>query len=1511
MQVNLKKERNVIAAAALFVAGLSAVQAAIYPAPANTGRPSAAFPAEFFAFEPPVAEGTAANVPAIAEWTRVNEPGDTLALTGSRLSVLSGTDAGRDTQFRVFGQSGSTKMEGDAAIQRLDGMQAAITLPNTLPANTMYFLWTRNNNGFSEPVGINQTESWWATDRAVKDGTISIYGRNLQLGSGKAYVYIEELNQWLTSTQANPYKAEFKLPATIANGTYTLWAHNGHGREYGWANALKIAVETAVNWTAGNTLNVKNAPFNAKGDGSADDYGAIQQAIDSAGAGDTVYLPAGTYKIGDNIRRLSGKRLLGAGMEQTKITTHSAFANATYAEMFYIDRSADFAMGEMTLDAGAYPKGKVFRGRDMDNGTIENVRFTQVGSTVSADLVDISNSKYIRFKGCEFYPCRNVFVGNTKQVGFYECDWYGLFDCNVLLSSWGANELSIEKCSAQHYDDSDPTDGSGWCQGRFLWGSGHGGTHRNLYFGNNSINNMHPRFDPRFDKYNQNGRMNTGEHVMFEWTATFHDGKPTAVDGNTLTFSNITKDVSNTIIVIIDGEGVGQSRRVSAYDEATGKVTVDEPWRVQPNTGSTVVMGRYVNRMAVYDNFFDGHERLMDPLDSGALATNRTATTAVSVYGAFQDLVVAENTIQQTRQGIISWGFGYNYIDPELNNLQPNYFNLFTKNTMNDCFQGIRNTTDTFNSYANSPGTIIAFNVWRKNAMTNISFEAVSYDSKYVDLPIGMTVYDHNSAVDFGVSVGRSENLRNQVWVGNSFTGDGGDTAISFEADHTPMLSENSWNNFATTYGAGPGAVLELPARVITLCPIANSCSVEIRNAGTETLNWTASSADSWLKLGQTSGNTAAEKASSLALSLNTQPTTDMEAVITVSGAGQTRKMTVLFDLDSSGPLPPTNPPTPVLNAIAITGPTEINEGASANYTCTATYSDGSHSAVSAMWSENSDKASIGGNGTLTAALVDADTPVVLTANFGGKTAMFGVTIKNVPAATLTAIQISGPVSVSEGATAQFSCTASYSDGSSATVSPTWSENSAAASISTSGLLTAGAVSADTAVIITAQFGGITDTHSVTVTDVPSTVTLTGILIDGPASVTEGTTGQFKCTARYSDGSSATVSPVWSDNSPNAYIGNNGTFSASQVSADEIVTVTAQYGGITETRSVTIVNIAAVSLSSISISGPASLNEGASGQYSCTAHYSDGSSQPVVPDWAVNSAVAAIDTAGLLTAGNVAANTPIIVSANYGGKSADFNVTVIYVMPTLTGLTVSGPAVLEAGNSGQYTCTAGYSDGSTALVAASWSENSAAASINTASGLLNTAGVTASETLSVTASFGGMSASKSVIINYPVKTLTTISISGPALANENALAQFVCYAHYSDGSSEEVRPVWSVDNTIGYIGANGTLQTGDVDVTTEFTVTAVYEGLVANHNVTIKVVGTNIVYPLSGFAGKTVKAELWDETAQQWHDLGTIDSPEELVIENVNAGQWYWITIKEWNGDTGEWEQVHANWVSM
>ncbi|MGD9216795.1 MAG: fibronectin type III domain-containing protein, partial [Desulfobacteraceae bacterium] len=268
------------------------------------------------------------------------------------------------------------------------------------------------------------------------------------------------------------------------------------------------------------------------------------------------------------------------------------------------------------------------------------------------------------------------------------------------------------------------------------------------------------------------------------------------------------------------------------------------------------------------------------------------------------------------------------------------------------------------------------------------------------------------------------------------------------------------------------------------------------------------------------------------------------------------------------------------LSSITINGPTQLDENDNAQYTATANYSDGSSSTLSSgiTWSENSAATSITSSGVLTTANVTSDTSVTITASYGGHTDTHTVTVQNVPH-TLSSITISGPIQVDENSSAQYTCTANYSDGSSSTISSgiTWNENSAATSITSNGLLTAGRIDSDRSVTITAAYEGISDTHSVTVKDVAvknESVTLSSLTISGPAQLNEGGTAQYTCTANYSDNTTANItdSVHWSVNSDDANINAAGQLVAGAVRSDELVTITASIDGQQANHNLTINN---------------------------------------------------------------------------------------------------------------------------------------------------------------------------------------------------------------------------------------------------------------------------------------------------------------------------------------------------
>ncbi len=190
-----------------------------------------------------------------------------------------------------------------------------------------------------------------------------------------------------------------------------------------------------------------------------------------------------------------------------------------------------------------------------------------------------------------------------------------------------------------------------------------------------------------------------------------------------------------------------------------------------------------------------------------------------------------------------------------------------------------------------------------------------------------------------------------------------------------------------------------------------------------------------------------------------------------------------------------------------------------------------------------------------------------------------------------------------------------------------------------------------------------------------------------------------------------------------------------------------------------------------------------------------------------------------------------------------------------------------------------------------------------------TASVTVDQNFTITASYGGKVDTHVVTLANVVK-LVGLSISGSASVSENTEAQFFCTANYDDGSSEAVSANWSEDSAVASFGAAGLLTVGNVELGDSVTITAAFEGRVVSRSVAIWAEGLQVSYPLSGFG--TIKANLWDETAQEFKvEFAEMDNPDELKITDLEPGRWYRLDIFEYDSNSGVWEQVHTNWISM
>ena len=876
------------------------------PPPPEVPAPTPNFPAAFDPFNTPADDGAPHDqAPTLGDWTKTAAPGDTIVLTGSRLSLFAGNALGRDMRFTVFGQSGPLPVVAEAAIQHLSGDLVAVTLPTNLPPWSTYLLWPGNEAGNGTPAVLNQTEAWWiGPDVATRGEFFSVYGRNLSHGGGetRGWVYLQStltgVGQWLASTSANPYKVDFLLPADVATGTYRVWAHNGHGGVYGWAQPLTLTVDGGLAWNNAASFDVR--AYGAIPNDNLDDAIAIRNTLAAAGAapGSTVYLPAGNYLLRSPIYRIPpATRILGDGMHQTVLRGMTNFPHESFGMISCSLDRVEFR--DLTLDTDGtidtWRRNTLIDMRGSDRVRFTNVRFSQFKDLLQGPPIDMDRSHLVVFRGCEFDEVGGIFLGKGRQLHFDDCAFRGVNDNIAMVYQWGAAEVSFTRCTAADYDNSNPNDPRGWAQGRWIAGAGIWGANRNMYVGNNRTIDLTVR--PGF--WNQN----TGEQFMFEAMDTLFRAVPLAADQNTVRFAGLTNTYAGEVMVVVGGTGLGQSRTITGGNLATGTLTVDLPWNLPPDTASTVVIGQYMTHMALYGNAFDGKPSAL---------SNNVACSGVEPFGGCVDIVVASNSFHELRTGISNFSLP-NQLNGRLVT-EPNFFNLFADNAFDQCRVAMATWVDRYDNLPITYDPCMLGNSFRGNRILNCTETALPFYTRDPNPSVYMNVFARNT----GTNLVRFANLfpsasRDQVFVGNQCSGNGRDAAVCLTSNGQAVVRDNLYTGFTANYsGYPPGGLLEAPRRAIRQAAATNGVirgALTLWNSGTASLSWTGSANVPWLTLDLSGGSLANERsAASVPFTTQTtglQPGTNTAQITVLANAGQTRQ----FNLEFEVPFPTTTEP--------------------------------------------------------------------------------------------------------------------------------------------------------------------------------------------------------------------------------------------------------------------------------------------------------------------------------------------------------------------------------------------------------------------------------------------------------------------------------------------------------------------------------------------------------------------------------------------------------------------------
>ncbi len=524
------------------------------------------------------------------------------------------------------------------------------------------------------------------------------------------------------------------------------------------------------------------------------------------------------------------------------------------------------------------------------------------------------------------------------------------------------------------------------------------------------------------------------------------------------------------------------------------------------------------------------------------------------------------------------------------------------------------------------------------------------------------------------------------------------------------------------------------------------------------------------------------------------------------------------------------------LVSIAVTPPsatTGVN--GTVAFTATGTLSDGSHQDLTTAVSWTSSNATVATVTPAGLARGFAAGVANVSATLG---AVSGTATLTVTPATLVSIAVTptAPV-VGVRVTIPFQATGTYSDGSVADFTPTvtWSSSDPGTLAITSAAV--GTTVAPGTSIVTASFGGILGTTTVTVTP----ATLLSIAVT-PASSTlaVGGTTQLVATGTYSDMTAVdlTDSAAWSSSTPGAVFvsntpGSNGFVTAL---APGSAAITATLGGVSGAAKVTVTAATLVSIAIVPASPTVPL--ATTIPLAARGTYTDGSIIDVTTtvNWSVDDTAIATISNAAGTNGNVTGKTvgTTQVHADLGGIRGSATLTVTAATLVSIAITPSNTTV-QVGTRQVMTATATFSDMTTADVTttAVWTTgNTGVATVSNALGARGQLTATGAGTTSVTATVGAVSGSTNVTVTTPTASQLVVSPIAPTnRVGQNR--QFAAILVFSNGTQQNVTALamWSSSSTaVATINRTGLAMAVSVGTTA---ISAVYQGLSATTTFTV------------------------------------------------------------------------------
>ncbi|HZG57981.1 glycosyl hydrolase family 28-related protein, partial [Paenibacillus sp.] len=528
-----------------------------------------------------------------------------------------------------------------------NGFFAVAKMPEDA-APGVYNVWVKNSDGWSPAYKMNAVRPLFISEyEAFRGLDIQIAGRNFD---GKEFGGATDTKVRLNDgagrivdaavKTVNPYGITFKVEdqplgeyfVEVSNDGGMNWTRLENGQKLSVLEAGEDPLGLGVAWAAdfnwGHRVDVTS--YGANPDDTEDDTAAVQQAVDAAAIGGGVaYFPKGSYYL-STVNLPADVVLLGEDRTETKLIYTGEggnFINTKDADPTYEPIAEKQGVARMTLllsDPEKRPDSFIWLGQAWGD-SVGDLRLRNANRLFVSE-VDISyptdtKGSTGRGLGLEFVGKERILVQNNRFVGWhatpyitYMGQYYTLknnlfeFTEGYLVGTATFSFYENNTVRAVHSE---------------LHMESHGMFARsNAYIANNTVENM----GDTANVYND------GEAICTEMPGgIFNYGKVLTADSMSITVAP-TKNLVNPnlqygdlSVVITDGRGIGQLRKVESIDKYT--ITVKEPFDIVPDSTSRFSLQAPLDNTTIYNN------------------TVKDNAKGIWLFGNAYDSVVADNTI--------------------------------------------------------------------------------------------------------------------------------------------------------------------------------------------------------------------------------------------------------------------------------------------------------------------------------------------------------------------------------------------------------------------------------------------------------------------------------------------------------------------------------------------------------------------------------------------------------------------------------------------------------------------------------------------------------------------------------------------------------------------------------------------------------------------------------------------------------------------------------------------------